>query len=124
MKRSGAGGAKVPVEVRGGLFVMKVAVELSSDMAVMPVDDADDAEEVVDVEQQAPSRAPEERPVSLPQPELPSGAAQALHRLLHIPHQSSCDVCVRARGRDDAHRHRAVEERATPEWSEGRRTEQ
>jgi hypothetical protein len=38
-------------------------------------------------------------------PQAPNPAEQKVHALTHLPHRDWCDVCVKARGRDEAHLH-------------------
>ena len=43
-------------------------------------------------------------PQAIMQPIAPSTEEMKLHALTHCPHVAWCDICIKARGRDDAHR--------------------
>jgi hypothetical protein len=51
------------------------------------------------------------QPRPLKELEAPSPADQHSHALVHIPSQSWCDQCVRARAKEDPHRSRSLEEK-------------
>ena len=44
------------------------------------------------------------KPKSKKQPKLPTAYEVAVHELTHLPYQSWCSTCVRARGKHDQHR--------------------
>ena len=57
----------------------------------------------------APPQQQQVQPKAIKLSEAPSDYAQERHRLLHLPHEEWCDVCLEARGREDPHRARDPE---------------
>ena len=51
-----------------------------------------------------PSRGDDHGPQAVNEPRLPSEQEQELHRLLHLPFATWCDLCVASKGAEEPHR--------------------
>ena len=105
----------LPMTMEGRLYivtatVLKVvrATGALNGVLVMPLDMEEHADDAVEdiTGTQAPARLED---VQLPRetrlPQDPHPAEKRLHSLTHIPHRDWCDICVKARGRDEGHDH-------------------
>ena len=59
-----------------------------------------------DVEDLIPKHSQEPQAQEVPLHKPPSQQLQEQHNLTHLPHAAWCEVCTKARGKDDAHRSR------------------
>ena len=83
-------------ELLEGLFGQDVEVEETETL---------DMEDDILGEQDAPTESPEAREARvLPSPARPSAEAIEKHKVTHLPYRSWCPVCVKAKGKEDAHR--------------------
>ena len=58
---------------------------------------------------------PEEAPIKIPrEPGDPTPEEFEKHCVTHLPHRPWCEICIRARGREEAHRKRTRDEEGTP----------
>ena len=113
-------GATVELTRRGGLFVLQCQVAVP--MLLAPVDDepagvAPDLPPVdEEMERELMGREEAEPPVAIevPAPGEPTSDERRHHGLTHLPYQSWCNVCVRARGRENRHESRSQVQPGTP----------
>ena len=58
---------------------------------------------------------PEEAPIKIPrEPGDPTPEEFENHCVTHLPHRPWCEVCIRARGKEEAHRRKTRDEDGTP----------
>ena len=87
---------------------------MNAEDALAAVEPSSDEGEVEDAEEPChEARAPK----TLFNPLLPTAREVAEHNITHCPYRSWCDICVRTRGREDAHRRQeqSPEESGLPE---------
>ena len=113
-------GATVELTRRGGLFVLQCQTVVP--MLLAPVDE-EPAEEAPDLppvdeemERELMGREEVEPPVAIevPAPDEPTSDERRHHRLTHLPYQPWCNICVRARGRENRHVSRSQNQPGTP----------
>ena len=112
-------GATVELTRRGGLFVLQCQVVVPM---LLVLEDEEPAEEAPDLppvheEMERDLMGREEvLPVSIevPAPGEPTSEERRHHGHTHLPYQSWCYVCVRARGRENRHESRSQVQPGTP----------
>ena len=113
-------GATVELTRRGDLFVLQCQVVVP--MLLPPVDE-EPAEEAPDhplldeeMERELMRREEVKPPVAIedPAPDEPTSDERRHHGLTHLPYQPWCNVCVRARGRENRHVSRSQNQPGTP----------
>ena len=114
-------GATVELTRRGVLYVLQCQVAVP--MLLAPVDD-DPAGEPPDLppvdegmERELMGREEVPPPVAIevPAPGEPTSEERKRYGLTHLPYQSWCNVCVRARGRENRHESRSQAQPGTPQ---------
>ena len=94
---------------RGGLFVLQCQVVVPMLLALVGEEPAGEAPDLplvdVEMERELMRREEVEPPVAIevPAPDEPTSAERRHHGLTHLPYQPWCNVCVRARGRENRH---------------------
>ena len=102
-------GATVELTRRGGLFVLQC--EAVVPMLLAPVDEepAGEAPDLPpideEMERELMGREEVEPPaaIEVPAPDEPTSDQRRHHGLTHLPYQPWCNICVRARGRENRH---------------------
>ncbi len=84
------------------LTVMKVT-ETSGETLVMPVGLEAQADWDIVAGNQEHTMEDVQLPGATRMPQAPNPVEQKVHALTHLPHRDWCDVCVKARGRDESH---------------------
>ena len=113
-------GATVELTRHGGLFFLQSQVVVP--MLLAPVDEepAGEAPDLPPVdeemERELVGREEVESPVAIevPAPDEPTSAERRHHGPTHLPYQPWCNICVRARGRENRHVPRSQNQPGTP----------
>ena len=113
-------GATVELTRRGGLFVLQCQAVVP--MLLAPVDEepAGEAPDLPpideEMERELMGREEVEPPVAIevPAPDEPTSDERRHHGLTHLPYQPWCNICVRARGRENRHVSRSQNQPGTP----------
>ena len=106
-------GAIVELTRRGGLFVLQCQVVIPRVLAPVVDEPAGHAPDLPpfdeELERELMGRYEVEPPVAneVPAPSEPTSEERRHHCLTHLPHQPWCNVCVRARGRENRHESRS-----------------
>jgi hypothetical protein len=96
--------------VEGEMLKVTKVTGLPNDTLVMPVgmeehDPAVAEERPTATGSQTQGLEDTQLPRAARAPQDPHPAEKKLHALTHLTHRDWCDVCVKARGRDEAHQH-------------------
>ena len=85
-------------------FVDDVVNEKENEDTKIPKESFSDDAEVRDEESTDPAGAPEEVPIKRPpNPSDTTPEEREAHMARHLPYRGWCPVCVKARGKEDAH---------------------
>jgi len=90
---------EIRVERKNNKFVMPVTTMMREDIPQKSAQVMALGEEETVMRGDGPETVMRELPV----PSKPSEAEVRQHNLTHMPHQSWCPVCIKARGKDDRH---------------------
>ena len=113
-------GATVELTRRGGFFVLQCQAVVPMLLALVDEEPAVEAADLPPVdeemERELMGRVEVERPVAIevPAPDEPTSDERRHHGLTHLPYQPWCNVCVRARGRENRHVSRSQNQPGTP----------
>ena len=113
-------GASVELTRRGGLFVLQYQVVVPTLLAPVDEEPAGEAPDLPlvdeEMERELMGRDEVEPPVAIevPAPSEPTSDERRRHGLTHLPYQPWCNVCVRARGRENRHESRPPNQPGTP----------
>ena len=113
-------GATVELTRRGGLFVLQCQAVVPMLLALVDEEPAVEAPDLPPVdeemERELMGRVEVEPPVAIevPAPDEPTSDERRHHGLTHLPYQPWCNICVRARGRENRHVSRSQNQPGTP----------
>ena len=113
-------GATLELTRRGGLFVLQCQAVVPMLLALVDEEPAGEAPDLPpideEMERELMGREEVEPPVAIevPAPDEPTSDERRHHGLTHLPYQPWCNICVRARGRENRHVSRSQNQPGTP----------